>query len=96
MLLDYEKDLECTATPTDDDAVESIIATIVENDSGGGPEDVEKLQEISTEMEKVGSVVALLSTVARVKRYIISSGEPQHSLITQLEALQKDLRSQRH
>lgn len=94
MFLKCENDLACTATPMDEDAVDDIIASVGVNDGGDCSEGANNFQDTPNKMKRVGFIVKLLYSVARVKRFVMVSNKLQQSPITHLHGIQKALRSQ--
>lgn len=66
ILLNSENELACTAIPTDEDAVESIVSGAGGNHSKDGSEEQDNSQDTTTEMERVCSVADLLAAIDRV------------------------------
>lgn len=94
MLLNCETDLMGSATPPDEDLVDTIVLTVAGNDLEDGSADTDNLQDTPSKMERIGSAVELLSSTARVKRFVMVFDDPHHSLINNLQGLQKSVRSQ--
>lgn len=94
MLLICENDLACTDIPTDEDTVDGIVDTVAGNNVKDGLEDVDNLYDTPIKLERIDSDAELLWSIARVKQFVMASGEPQNFPVSYLHSLQQAVRGQ--